>query len=254
MPYVSATGVYYELHGSEHGVPLFLGFPIVASHVEVFGKESAATLRGFLGRLTDRYRVLLVDYPSIGKSPSIPPDELTADRVCADHLSVADAAGFHRFIWWGYSWGGQVGLQLSSRTDRLSALVVGGWSPLGGPYAEILRASLVSVKNVPASAMVVLRQPEQYAQWVTYNQSVQDWPEAQAVARIQCPRMAYAGAEAEAESSGVDIPYKSRLCERRSELEAMGWRVELIAGRGHHVGLEPEIVVPIVREFLDAVT
>ncbi len=250
MPHDPNTGIYYELHGA--GIPLFLGFPIMASNGDIFGPDGAAMLRNFLDRLTDRYRVLIADYPSIGKSPSIPTADFTADRVCADFLGVADAAGFDRFAYWGYSWGAQAGLQLASRTDRLSALVVGGWTPLGGPYREILRASQISVKNPSASSMLVLREPAQYAQWVTYNQSVQDWPEAEAVAGISCPAMAYAGAIEGAESGGVDIPYATRLREHRDELEAMGWRVELIEGQSHAVGLDAEIIVPMVRDFLDA--
>ena len=35
----------------------------MASHAEIFGAAGAAVLRGYLDRLSDRYRVLLVDYP-----------------------------------------------------------------------------------------------------------------------------------------------------------------------------------------------
>jgi len=56
----------------------------------------------------------------------------------SDILAVADAAGVDRFAWFGFSFGGVVGLQLASRTNRLSALVCGGWPPLGGQYAETL--------------------------------------------------------------------------------------------------------------------
>ncbi|MFO0444000.1 MAG: alpha/beta fold hydrolase, partial [Betaproteobacteria bacterium] len=59
--------------------------------------------------------MLLLDYPSIGRSRDIAPEALTADRVCADLLGVADAAGCERFAYWGYSWGGNVGLQLATR-------------------------------------------------------------------------------------------------------------------------------------------
>jgi pimeloyl-ACP methyl ester carboxylesterase len=55
-----------------------------------------------------------------------------------DILAVADAAGVDRFAWFGFSFGSVVGLQLASRTNRLSALVCGGWPPLGGQYAETL--------------------------------------------------------------------------------------------------------------------
>ena len=61
-------------------------------------------------------------------------DSFTSDRVRADILAVADAAAADRFAWYGYSCGGVVGLQLAARTDHLTALVCGGWPPLGAPY------------------------------------------------------------------------------------------------------------------------
>jgi pimeloyl-ACP methyl ester carboxylesterase len=227
----------------------------MASHAEIFGDDGAAVLRGYLDRLTDRYRVLLVDYPSIGKSPSIPADELTADRVCADLVEVATAAGFDRFAYWGYSWGGAVGLQLASRTDRLSALVCGGWTPLGASYADIVRVSREAAASPPASSMVVLREASQYSQWVTFFESIVDWPEAQAVADIACPRMTFAGSEGDP-TAGHDVPVKiaTTIRERRDELEAMGWCVKEIPGRDHSVCLDPAAVVPVVREFLDKVS
>jgi len=250
--HVPATAIHFEVHGA--GVPLFLGFPIMASHAEIFGEVGAAVLRGYLDRLTDRYRVLLVDYPSIGKSPSIPAAELTADRVCADLLDVADAAGFDRFAWWGYSWGGAVGLQLASRTDRLSALVCGGWPPLGAQYAELLRISREAAPNPPASSMAVLRDPSQYAQWVAFYESIREWPEAKAIARFACPRMAFAGSNGDP-TAGHEVPIKiaTTIRERRAELETMGWWVREIPGRDHSVCLDPATVVPVVREFLDSV-
>jgi pimeloyl-ACP methyl ester carboxylesterase len=250
---IPSSHIHFEVHGK--GVPLFLGFPLMASQGEIFGEEGAAVLRGYLDRLTDRYRVLVADYPSIGRSGSIPTADLTADRVSTDLLRVADAAGFDRFAFWGFSWGGAAGLQLASRTDRLTALVCGGWSPLGGQYVEILRASREAAAEPPASAMVVLREPAQYTQWVTFYESVVDWPEAKAVARITCPRMAYAGSEGDP-TAGHEVPISiaSTIRNRRGELEAMGWCVREIPGRDHSVCLDPATVVPVVREFLDAVS
>ncbi len=115
--------IHYEVHGNPRGKPLFLGFPMMASYGDIFGKDNAKVLSGFLERLTDRYRVLVADYPNIGMSHTPPAAEMTADRVCADLLSVASEAGFDRFAYWGYSWGGGVGILLASRSDRVSALV-----------------------------------------------------------------------------------------------------------------------------------
>lgn len=50
--------------------------------------------------------------------------------------------------------------------------------------------------------MVVLREPSQYAQWITFYESMLEWPEAQAVARFTCPRMVVFGSKAEGTVGG----------------------------------------------------
>ncbi len=250
---VGAGKIYYAVHGNPKGKPLFLGFPIFASYAQIFGEQQAGVLNGFLDRLVDRYRVLVVDYPTIGKSGTTPATELTADRVSADLLSVVDAAGFRRFAYWGYAWGAAAGLQLASRTKRLSALVIGGWPPLGGDYAGMLQAARTNLTNPSPSSMQVLRNKEQYQQWVTFYESVQNWPEAKAVAGIKCPKLVFYGGDSITVTGGVTVGYAATIRQKRKDLEAMGWRVAEIPGKGHGVGLEPSVIVPVVREFLDKV-
>ena len=243
--------IRFRTVGPVDGVPLMLGLPLMASHTDIFGPESAATIDGYLDRLTDAYRVLLVDYPNIGGSTSPPPNEMTARRVCSDLLATADAAGFGDFVYWAYSWGAAAGLQLAARSDRQSALVVGGWPPLGGQYADILRAARRQVDDPPQSARVVLREPAQYAQWATFYESVLDWPERRAVAEIDCPRMVFFGGSGDVDPGGEDIRIASTLRARRDELEQLGWTVHEFPGRDHSVCLDPGTVVPPVRAFLD---
>lgn len=247
-------GIHYEVHGRPDGKPLFLAFPIMASHSAIFGESQATVLQSFLDRLTDRYRVLVVDYPSIGKSASIAPAEFTAHRVCADMLAVADAAGFERFAWWGGSFGAVAGLLLASRSERVSALVCAGWPPLGAPYADMLKATRANVADPPAHARVILRELSQYAQWVTFYGSMQSWPEAKAVAGIKCSKMVFFGSEAEGNTGGVKLPFAVTIREHRSELEKLGWRVMEIPGKGSGVIIDAPTAVPVVRSFLDTVS
>jgi pimeloyl-ACP methyl ester carboxylesterase len=251
MPLDAASGVYYEVQGQ--GQPLLIGLPLMASFTQLFGAELQGVLDGHLDRLTDRYRVLRVDYPSIGGSRDIAPDALTADRVCADLLSVASAAGFDRFAYWGYSWGAAAGLQLAERTARLSALVLGGWPPLGAPYEGILQATRLKQADPEPSSLKVLRSREQYRQWETWYASMLDWPEAQSVAQIRCPKMVYFGGDGDLVEAGIPIRIASIIREHRAQLEDQGWTVHEIAGQGHGVCMAPELVVPPVRSFLDAV-
>jgi pimeloyl-ACP methyl ester carboxylesterase len=251
MPLDPASGVFYEVQGQ--GQPLLIGLPLMASFTELFGSEMQPVLDGYLNRLTDRYRVLRVDYPSIGGSRDIPPHALTADRVCADLLAVASAAGFDRFAYWGYSWGAAAGLQLAARTDRLSALVLGGWPPLSAPYAGILQATRLKQANPEPSSLKVLRSKDQYRQWETWYASMQDWPEAESVARIACRKMAFFGGEGDLVEAGIPIRIASIIREHRVDLLRQGWTVHEILGQGHGVCMAPELVVPPVRAFLDEV-
>jgi pimeloyl-ACP methyl ester carboxylesterase len=251
MPLDPVSGVHYEVQGQ--GQPLLIGLPLMASFTQLFGPEVQAVLNGYLNRLTDRYRVLRVDYPSIGGSRDIAPEDLSADRVCADLLAVATAAGFDRFVYWGYSWGAAVGLQLATRTDRLTALVLGGWPPRSAPYKGILQATRLKQSDPEPSSLKVLRSKEQYRQWETYYTSMLDWPEAQAVASIRCPKMVFFGGDGDLVEAGIPIRIASIIREHRVALEQQGWTVHEIPGQGHGVCMMPELVVPPVRAFLDAV-
>ena len=251
MPLDERTGVFYEVHGG--GKPLLLGFPIMASHHEIFGDDAGCIKDEFLRALTEDYSVLLVDYPSIGKSRDIPPAELTADRVCHDLLGVASTAGFNRFAYWGYSWGGAVGLQLATRTDRLSGLVMGGWPPLGADYKLMLKASRDQIDDPPKAVQVVLRSPAQYAQWATFYGSLCGFEDQIAARSVTCPRLAYVGGDGDVSAGDEMIRNATIMRDRRAELVSMGWEIELIDGQGHDVGLKPEFVIPVVKPFLDRV-
>ena len=247
----TAGGVYYEVHGA--GVPLFLGFPVMASaEVIPIGERGPLPAR-YLAGLTDRYRVLVADYPSIGRSRTVPPAEFTVERACADLLAVADAAGFDRFAWWGGTFGAVIGLQLATRTERLTALVTAGWPPLGAPYAAMLEGTRKSVANPPASARVILREPAQYAQWVSFYESLAPWPEASEVARIACPRFVPYGAAGNSSVADLPLPLADTIRARRAELEALGWELAEVPGRDGALILDPETLVPVVRSFLDRV-
>ena len=102
--------------------------------------------------------------------------------------------------------------------------------------------------------MAVLREPAQYAQWVTFYESVVEGKRVDVGGRRIFPRMTYVGSEGDP-TAGHEVPISiaSTIRARRSELESMGWCVKEIPGRDHSVCLDPATVVPVVREFLDAV-
>ena len=115
--------VRYESHG--RGPIVIVGPPITAS--KSGASDPMAGLRqGYIDRLTDRYRVIVLDYPPTGADAAAVVDSFDPDRVCTDVLSVADAAGGDGFARYGYSWSGDGAHQIAATPLRLRVLVSGG--------------------------------------------------------------------------------------------------------------------------------
>jgi pimeloyl-ACP methyl ester carboxylesterase len=194
------------------------------------------------------------------------PAELTPDLIAADFLAVADAAGADRFVYYGYSWLALSGLQLALRTDRLDALVMGGYPPLGGPYAEMLavtRATYELAAAGPAApetnaepgdwdSVDVALSTEQTRQFVTLYEALQDFDDR--TAELTCPRLCFAGSADRIEYSerwgGVTVDIAGPLQRNRAELAARGWTVEVLDGLDHMGAMQAAAVLPVVRPWL----
>jgi pimeloyl-ACP methyl ester carboxylesterase len=191
---------------------------------------------------------------------------------------VADAAGADRFAYYGYSWLALAGLQLAVRTDRLTALAMGGYPPLDGPYAPMLRVTTAThelAKAGPASADAAPAAPQapetppeeldwsqvemtlteaQTRQFVTLYQGLQDFDDRAAQARIGCPRLCLVGSADEIAYDerwgGVRVSMAEPLIRRRAELEALGWEVRVLDGLDHLKAMQAAQVLPILRPWL----
>jgi pimeloyl-ACP methyl ester carboxylesterase len=187
-------------------------------------------LKGDFTGFVDRYRVILIDYPPLDATA----DSFTPNRVCADILAVADAAAVDRFAWYGYSFSAVVGLQLASRTNRLTALVCGGWPPLGAPYQDMQNAQGPNI-------------------FAGFYRNLTHWNDREAAAALKVPRLVFAGANDIISAPGVVVRIGSLIAEHRVELETAGWSVRLLDGFAHELGVRPDVVVPVVRQFLDPI-
>jgi pimeloyl-ACP methyl ester carboxylesterase len=226
------------------GPVLFAGPPIGSAPVTPLGDPMAPIRSGYLERLTDRYQVVLLDYPPTGQTARDAGASFTPDRVCADILSVADAVGAPRFAWYGYSWGGLVGLQLAIRSDRLTALVCGGFAPLGTRFDDLLGAADVLAARAGVAEGQLMS---------TFYRALQGWRDGEALARLTCPRLVFAGADDVITVDKYVTSIGPLVRDRRDELERLGWRVRLVDGFRHELFTRPDVVVPIVREFLDPI-
>ncbi|WP_257459501.1 alpha/beta fold hydrolase [Archangium lipolyticum] len=208
--------------------------------------------------LQERLRVIAFDYEGhVLREPK--PDTLTPENIVKDVLAVAQAAGASRFAYYGYSWLGLVGLQLALRTDRLSALVMGGFPPLGGPYREMLRVTLAAHENAGRQAngdewSTEGISKEQTKQFVTLYTALQSFDDSAIQSRLRCSRLCFAGSRDEIrygkEWGDVLVSLAGPLLQRRSELEALGWEVRLLDGLDHTAAMQPGNVLPILRSWL----
>lgn len=104
--------------------------------------------------LARSHRVIVADYES-HRMAHPAPDTLTPRNVAADLLAIADAAEAGGFAYYGYSWLALCGLQLAIRTDRLRALVMGGFPSLDGPYESMLAVTRAAHSMATPSADLV---------------------------------------------------------------------------------------------------
>jgi pimeloyl-ACP methyl ester carboxylesterase len=228
--------------------------------------------RSLIDGLSDTFRVVAFDYEGhILKVPK--PDTLTPANVVGDLLAVADAAGADRFAYYGYSWLALAGLQLGIRTDRLAALVMGGFPALDGPYAQMLQVTMAThdmasspTSTVPSppseepsdepdwSQVEVTLTEAQTRQFVTLYQALQDFDDRAAQAKVSCPRLCFVGSADEISYGerwgGVHVSFAGAVIGRRAELEALGWEVRVLEGLDHTQAMQAIHVLPILRPWL----
>jgi pimeloyl-ACP methyl ester carboxylesterase len=261
-----------EVHGRGPAVLLPVNpRPVEGPQAEEMRRWGAdpALGRTLIDGLSDAFRVVAFDYE--GHLLQVPkPDTLTPATVVGDLLAVADAAGADRFAYYGYSWLALAGLQLGIRTDRLAALVMGGFPPLDGPYGPMLQVTTATHAMAMANAasppppapagepdwsqVQVSLTEAQTRQFVTLYQALQGFDDRAAQARLGCPRLCVVGSADEITYDerwgGVTVSMADPVIGRRAELEALGWEVRVLEGLDHTQAMQAVHVLPILRPWL----
>jgi pimeloyl-ACP methyl ester carboxylesterase len=268
-----------EVHGNGPAVLLAVNpKPVEGPQAEELRRWGAdpALGRRLIDGLADSFRVVAFDYE--GHVLQVPkPDTLTPANLAGDLLAIADAAGADRFAYYGYSWLAIAGMQLAIRSDRVTALAMGGYPPLDGPYAPMLQVTTathemaVANQASPPSAQPPGESPEppgepdwsqvemtlteaQTRQFVTLYQALRDFDDRAAQARLGCPRLCFVGSvdeiAYEERWGGVRVSIAGPVIDRRAELEALGWQVEVLEGLDHMQAMQAAKVLPILRPWL----
>ena len=231
--------------------------------------------RSLIDGLSDAFRVVAFDYE--GHLLQVPkPDTLTPANVVDDLLAVADAAGADRFAYYGYSWLAVAGLQLAIRTDRLTALAMGGFPPLEGAYAEMLAVTRATHEMAVANAasppstqpsgdgepagepdwsqVEVTLSEAQTRQFLTFYEALQGFDDRAAQARLGCPRLCFVGSADEITYDerwgGLHVSFAGPVIRGRAELEALGWQVRVLEGLDHTQAQQAAHVLPVLRPWL----
>jgi pimeloyl-ACP methyl ester carboxylesterase len=275
------SSIDVEVHGQGPTVLLAVNpRPVEGPQAEELRRWGAdpALGRRLIDGLAGAFRVVAFDYE--GHVLQVPkPDTLTPANLAGDLLAVADAAGADRFAYYGYSWLAIAGMQLAIRTDRVTALAVGGFPPLDGPYGPMLQVTAatheMAVPNQASPPATASRpsgeSPEspgepdwsqvemtlteaQTRQFVTLYQALQDFDDRAAQARLGCPRLCFVGSADEIAYDerwgGVQVSIAGPVVDRRAELEALGWQVEVLEGLDHLQAMQAAQVLPILRPWL----
>lgn len=227
--------------------------------------------KAFLDGLSDVFRVVVFDYENHVLAHPMPLS-LTPENIAKDFLAVADAVGANRFAYYGYSWLGLSGLQLAIRTDRLDALIMGGFPPIDGPYDEMLKVTRATYERAISPKVDTAPQAQQNddefdwgstemtlsgdqtRQFLTLYEALQNFDDRAVQDKVTCPKLCFAGTE-------DTITYDERwgdtvvriadpLIHKRAELEANGWDIQVLEGMDHMKAMQPTNVIPVIKPWL----
>jgi pimeloyl-ACP methyl ester carboxylesterase len=184
--------------------------------------------------LCSRYTVIQIEPLGFGSSDR-PADHPGAD-VHEQVLAVLEQQRVDRFIVWGYSLGGAMSLAVARASARVTACVVGGWSPTDGPSATRLQR-MDRERRAPVASR---------AFWRSYARF--DWLDELAAKRL--PTLVYVGTDDRPRTRGPrGIP------RTRQALAERGVTVVEFSGLDHRTcNAEPALstrVVPSVMDWLD---
>lgn len=250
----------------------------------VFGQE-AETLKlwgvdpesgtHFIEGLADRFQVLFFDYEGhLFQHPD--PDSLTPERIGSDFLRIADAMNAGSFSYYGYSWLALAGLQLALRTNRLEALIMGGFPPFEGPYREMrivtdkTHKEAVSNRETASASqnpgddpkatdwdnVTVTLDPRVTGQFVTMYESLADFDDRKIHDKLNFPKLAFAGEKdtiVYGEKFGnVTVDIAGLMKKNEAVLREFGWDVAILQGNemDHTKAMQPAAVLPVIKPWL----
>ena len=246
------SSIYFEVHGTGDK---FLFLSLGTTHPRAIGAAPglappegaeqviAAAKQAYIDGLGSDYRLIFIEY-----LPSLEPRmfTMTPGAVARDYLAIADAAGAEEFAYAGFSIGCVTGLQLALRTDRMKALVCGGFPTIDGIYDDmrlLTKTMIEGPTNIYGNPSPAIRE---FAQPVyTYYQGLRSFDDRAIQGALKMPRLSWIGDADQPTMNGKPLTHMGKLVMRnKPELEALGWDVQILPGRNHLDALAPRCAGP----------
>jgi hypothetical protein len=224
--------------------------------------------KSLIDGLSDVFTVVAFDYEGHWMAHPAP-DTLTPGNIAKDFLAIADAEGAQRFAYYGYSWLALSGLQLAIRTDRLWALIMGGYPPVDGPYSEMLKVTKATHEMTIHPEKAAAANPEsewdageftmsegQARQFLTLYEALRGFDDRSIQSEVTCPRLCFAGSTDTIVYSerwgGATVDICGPLVNHAAKIRDFGWDVQVLEGLDHIQAMQPANVLPVVRTWLIA--
>jgi len=234
------------------------GAPLVLLHGGGQSKQDWHNA-GYVMWLGEDFTVISIDLRGNGESDKPDHDGAYAiERILDDVLAVADACEVKQFALWGFSFGGNIGRYLASRSDRVTRFVMGG-IPFGsatpGTWGKGIRESIekwvpiLKAQRDRTLDMAVLPEEDRenladpnLSRWIAIFQGMVTWPDV-FPNDVHCPTLLVVGSESES--------YQEFISEQMEVIKAAGVQVQVFDGLTHMEEFtEIDVVLPSVWEFL----
>ncbi|MDJ0752289.1 MAG: alpha/beta hydrolase [Ardenticatenaceae bacterium] len=213
---------------------------------------------GYVSRLHDQFTVITMDIRGHGESDKpTDPNSYTIDQMCDDVLAVADACEAKQFVLWGYSFGGNIGRFLATRSNRVTRFIVIGipFGPAaGGSFRQFIdefQLKWKPVVDLHAQDQLILTNlsEEDRGIWqrvdipvmLAWLTAMLDWPENHP-GELRCPTLWLSGSKNEGTIASMDS-YSDSVNQTNVE-------IQIIEGLNHQQEFdEIDRVLPVLLEY-----
>ncbi len=256
MPFVDNKGIkiHYQVEGKGYPIILITGFQ---GSIEDWYKSN------YVVSLKQKYQLILIDKRGHGKSDKPHnPEDYIQEKLASDIIAVMDELEIEKAHFWGYSFGGYIGIILAKyNPERFHTFIFGGVSPqeIQEEQQERMNMFFNSMKE-GLKGYIDFHDKHGIEITPEYRKEIESWDfdalnaatrsedifqnmEPQLL-QLDAPVLFYAGENDE----WYHHPRQVEFSKKMKNAKVVG-----IPDHGHGVNREKDLVLPRVLEFLENV-